>query len=124
MKYIGKLMLLSTEIELLTNSRLHDQVVEDAVLNAGSYIWIGTANLKDMHIRRGKRYKPISKKDKDVILDKINIVLDELTFSTKERKETQKKFWKKLLGKSFLTKREAYILMGLFKKINDKLKKF
>ena len=52
-------MQLSTEIELLTNKQLHDRVIEDAVLNARKFIWIGTANLKDMHIRRGKRYKPI-----------------------------------------------------------------
>ncbi|MFC1839765.1 phospholipase D-like domain-containing protein [Thermodesulfobacteriota bacterium] len=52
-------MQLSTEIELLTNKQLHDRVIEDAVLNARKFVWIGTANLKDMHIRRGKRYKPI-----------------------------------------------------------------
>lgn len=59
MKYIGKLMLLSTEIELLTNRQLHGRVIEDALLNAQKFVWIGTANLKDMHVSRGKRYKPI-----------------------------------------------------------------
>jgi len=52
-------MSLSPEIELLTNTQLHMRVIEDAVLNADRFVWIGTANLKDMHIRRGKRYKPI-----------------------------------------------------------------
>jgi len=52
-------MPLSPEIELLTNTQLHMRVIEDAVLNADRFVWIGTANLKDMHIRRGKRYKPI-----------------------------------------------------------------
>lgn len=49
----------SPEIELLTNTQLHLRVIEDAVLNAERFVWIGTANLKDMHIRRGKRYRPI-----------------------------------------------------------------
>ena len=52
-------MSISPVIELLTNTQLHTRVIEDAVLNADRFVWIGTANLKDMHIRRGKRYKPI-----------------------------------------------------------------
>jgi len=56
-------------------------------------------------------------KDKEVLFDYIKKILNKLKFSTKEKKETQKIIWKRLLGKSFLTKREAFCLIGFFKKI-------
>lgn len=62
--------------------------------------------------------KPIDKKH---CLIKINEVLDKLPFSTKEKKDTQRKVWKRIVGKSLLTKREAYALMGLFRKIKEAL---
>jgi len=46
-------------IDLLSGSELHQQVIEDAVLKADEYVWIATANLKDMHILRGRRFRPI-----------------------------------------------------------------
>ncbi len=58
-----------------------------------------------------------SKKEKDVIMKIINKHLDKMEFSTKEKKETQKKIWKRILGKSFLTRREAFAIMGFFKKL-------
>lgn len=45
--------------ELLTGPDLHDRVIQEAVLNAKEHVWIATANLKDMHIRQGKRFKPV-----------------------------------------------------------------
>ena len=53
------LMSMNPEIRVLTGSELHRQVIQDAVLNAADYVWIATANLKDMHIPRGRKYKSI-----------------------------------------------------------------
>lgn len=47
------------EIDLLTGRELHRQVIQDAVLSADSYVWIATANLKDMHIPKARGYRPI-----------------------------------------------------------------
>ena len=47
-------------------------------------------------------------------------LLDSLPFETPEKKETQRMVWKKLVGKSMLTKREAFALFGLFKKMKEK----
>jgi TrmH family RNA methyltransferase len=58
-----------------------------------------------------------SKKEKEIILNKINRILNKLEFATKEKKETQQKVWKRILGKSFLTKREAFALIGFFRKL-------
>jgi TrmH family RNA methyltransferase len=58
-----------------------------------------------------------TKKEKDVILNYIKKILDKMDFTTKEKKETQIKIWKRIFGKSFLTKREAFAIIGFFRKI-------
>jgi TrmH family RNA methyltransferase len=58
-----------------------------------------------------------SKKEKDVLLKEINKIINKFKFSTKEKKETQKIIWKKVLNKSFLTKREIFSLFGFFRKL-------
>ena len=58
-----------------------------------------------------------AKKEKGIILKLIDDVLNNIKFQTKEKKETQKILWKRMIGKSFLTKREAFALMGFFRKI-------
>jgi tRNA/rRNA methyltransferase len=60
---------------------------------------------------------PAKKHDKDVLLKKIDEVLDSMEFSTKEKKETQKILWKRLVGKSFLSRRELFAMFGFFKKV-------
>lgn len=58
-----------------------------------------------------------NKKDKDVVLNYVCRALDKMSFQTKTKKETQKKIWKRVIGKSMLTRREAFALCGFFKKI-------
>lgn len=52
-------MLFTPDIELITGFRLHRRVIQEAVLNADRFVWIATANLKDMHIPMKRGYKPI-----------------------------------------------------------------
>jgi len=59
----------------------------------------------------------ITKKEKDELLKLINKSLNKLKFNTKEKKQNQKTLWKRLINKSFLTKREAFALFGFFRKI-------
>lgn len=61
--------------------------------------------------------KYAGKKEKDVLLKQINVLLDNMNFSQKSKKETQIKVWKRLMGKAFLTKREIFALFGFFKKL-------
>jgi len=65
----------------------------------------------------GENIAPISKKEKDVLLKIVNSSMKNLEFKTKEKKDTQKTIWKKVIGKAMLTKREAFALMGFFRKI-------
>ena len=46
-------------LELLTGLQLHRRVVQEMLLGAKKFVWIATANLKDMHISEARRYKPI-----------------------------------------------------------------
>ena len=46
-------------MEILNHENMHQQVIEDLVLEASQRVWIATANLKDMHIKARRGYKPI-----------------------------------------------------------------
>jgi len=72
---------------------------------------------KEAEIEMENRFKPASQKEKDILLNKIDEVLDKMKFPTTEKKETQRKLWKRLVSKSFLTRREAFALFGFFRKL-------
>ena len=47
----------------------------------------------------------------------MNRVINSVHFTTQEKKETQQKVWKRLFSKSFLSRREAFAVMGLLRKL-------
>lgn len=61
--------------------------------------------------------KAAQKKDKEHLLSLIDIQLKSMDFKTSSKRKTQQVIWKRIIGKSFLTKREAFALMGFFKKL-------
>ena len=65
-------MTFNAEIDLLTGSDLHRQVIQEAILNATDYVWIATANLKDMHIPKARGYKPILEAFNDMAVEGIS----------------------------------------------------
>jgi TrmH family RNA methyltransferase len=66
---------------------------------------------------------PAYRKEREVIFSKIDFIVENLPFSTKEKKDTQKITWKRVIEKSLLSKREAFAVMGLLRKIEKKLSK-
>ncbi len=64
-----------------------------------------------------KPYTPLSAKEKKQILRLLNAAMKKMDFSSQKKKDTQLKVWKRMISKSFMTKREAYALMGFLKKI-------
>ena len=58
-----------------------------------------------------------SEAEKKQLMKMLNKALNKMDFATKEKKQTQIKVWKRMIGKSFLTKREAFALMGFLRKI-------
>ena len=62
----------------------------------------------------------ISSKEKEVIMNKIDVILDRMKFTTPQKKVTQKRTWKRIIGKSILTKREAFVVLGFLRKLEKK----
>ena len=62
-------------------------------------------------------FKLAAKSEKDRLLKLINTKLENIKFTTPEKRETQKTLWKRIIGKAMLTKREIMGLFGFFKKI-------
>jgi len=58
-----------------------------------------------------------TKKEKKIILRLLNKKLEQMPFETAQKRETQKRLWKRILGKSMLTKREAFALLGFLRKL-------
>ncbi len=65
----------------------------------------------------GDKITPMSKKEKEVILKKVDNILEKMYFATEQKRETQRKVWKRLITKSMLTKREAFALLGFLGKL-------
>ncbi len=65
-----------------------------------------------------KRIPPITKKEKEIILKLINEKLKLMPFETEQKRETQRRLWKRIIGKAMLTKREAFALLGFLRKLN------
>jgi tRNA/rRNA methyltransferase len=60
---------------------------------------------------------PVEKKQVLKMVDEL-IVTHE--FRSESRRETQRKLWKKIVGRLFLSKRESYALMGFLRKMLNK----
>ncbi|MBI4016686.1 MAG: hypothetical protein HY363_03255 [Candidatus Aenigmarchaeota archaeon] len=59
------------------------------------------------------------KKEKQALLNLITVIINNIKWSgPTSRKETQKLIWQRLLGKSFLTKREVFGMFGFFRRIS------
>jgi len=66
----------------------------------------------------GEQIKIADKQTKIQLLKLIAKKLDKMEFATPFKRKTQEMIWKRIIGKSFLTRREAFALMGFFKKLN------
>lgn len=55
--------------------------------------------------------------EKEQLNKMLEKTLKMLPFTAEQKRNTQRLVWKKMIGKSFLTRREAYALMGFFKKL-------
>ena len=57
-----------------------------------------------------------SRIEKESLIKLIDNVLEKMEFSLPSKRETQKQVWRRIISKSFLTKRELFALCGFFKK--------
>jgi len=78
---------------------------------------LSKSTLKDNNITSHTIFA--SEADKKQLIKMLNKSLKGMDFSTKDKQQTQRKVWKRMIGKSFLTKREAFALMGFLRKIKS-----
>lgn len=62
----------------------------------------------------------LSAREKSLLQNKIKKLLKDMDFKTIDKRITQERLWKRLVGKGFLSKREGYALFGFFEKIQPK----
>ena len=60
---------------------------------------------------------PIGKSEKDQLTRMFSEIFDRMPWETEDKRETQEKLWKRIMGKAMLTNREAYGLMGFLRKV-------
>ncbi len=69
------------------------------------------------------RYKPIGNDEKKTIERLHNEILDELDLESESKRNTQKTLFKKMVAKSMLSNREGHALLGLLRRIKERIKK-
>ena len=55
--------------EVVTDRRIYERVIQETVAQAESFVWIATADIKDLHVDRGKRMVPFLSALSDLIDD-------------------------------------------------------
>ncbi|MGV8169624.1 MAG: RNA methyltransferase [Candidatus Nanoarchaeia archaeon] len=65
----------------------------------------------------------VSGKEKEALEKAMNSVIEGVSYRTPFEKRTQKLVWKRVLGKAAPTRREAFAMIGLLKKVAEKEKK-
>ena len=63
-----------------------------------------------------------SRDEKAYAIRKIEDIVSELDFPTEDKRESQNKFWRRIITKSAMTRRELYILFGFIKRIRRLLR--
>ncbi len=76
----------------------------------------------ELHKVLGKRksnakFRPIGDLNKKQLMKLFTQVFNKLKWKTKEKKQTQKLLWKKIIGKAMLSKRESFAVMGFLRKL-------
>jgi len=70
--------------------------------------------------KTGEHIDSAARQDLRQIKKMLDELLDTITFATREKKETQRLVWGRLFSKAFMTKREAFAVMGLLAHLLNK----
>ncbi len=61
--------------ELVLNEKIHQRVIVEMIPKARTYVWIVTADLKDMHVAKGRKFVPFLEVISDLVLQGIAVRL-------------------------------------------------
>ena len=62
-------------LEFITDTRIYEQVIQARVPRAKSFVWIATADLKDLHVTKGRRMVPFLEILSDLVEQGVEIRL-------------------------------------------------
>ncbi len=71
---------------------------------------LGTAKIQE-------KFAKATAKEKEVIMRVFEDAIQKMNFKSENKRETQRQMWRRMVGKSSLTKREAFALIGFLRKI-------
>ncbi len=82
--------------------------------------------LYELHPLQGKPFVGdhitlASAKEKEVIMRYLDQVLARMVFAKESKRDTQRRVWRRMISKSFLSQREAASLMGFLRKVQKDL---
>ena len=63
------------ETEFITDRQIYERVLQEQVPNAKDFVWIGTSDIKDLHVDSNRRMVPFLKVLSDLIKKQISIRL-------------------------------------------------
>lgn len=72
-------------------------------------------------LRKRKKFRHLSKVEKNVLLEKYDGLINKVLFGDYERRLAKKTF-RQLLGRAFVSGREAFTLIGVFRKAGERIK--
>ncbi len=64
-------------------------------------------------------FSPATTKEKDVIMKILDEIMLRMTFHFDSQRITQKKIWRRFIGKAMLSRREAFAVIGFLKKFKQ-----
>ena len=70
----------ATMTDLILNEEIHQRVIVDMLPRAQKFLWIVTADLKDLHVKKGRRFVPLL----EILSDLINEGVAVRLFHAKE----------------------------------------
>ncbi|MBD3420686.1 MAG: hypothetical protein GF398_11265, partial [Chitinivibrionales bacterium] len=59
----------------ITNTEIYELVIRRHIANAGKFVWIGTADIKDLYIHKAKRMVPFLELLSELIAENVTIRL-------------------------------------------------
>ena len=63
------------ETRFLSDSEIHAEVVQDAILSCERFLWIATSDIKDMHVKKGRRFVPFLETLSELVATGISVRL-------------------------------------------------
>ncbi|MBT3297116.1 MAG: phospholipase [Verrucomicrobia bacterium] len=64
-----------SDVQFISDREIYEQVIRKAVPSAKRFLWLATADLKDLHVHRGKRMVPFLAVLSELIADGVSVRL-------------------------------------------------